>query len=215
MLKLCVLNKAGRLLNALRKKSKLLNMSCKVKLFNAFIRSIFSYCPLIWMNRNKTDMNRLEKIQERALRMVFNDNWATYDELLTRAKLPTLQNMWKTMLVTEVYKAHHKLSPTYISELFMCKDSDYDLRNNSPMVQPKCKSTKHGLNSLRYDVGKNRPQWTNATPLRYIWEDVPDKHTKPPQAIPPPPPPIRAHIHLPPARPPPITPFVEIPGGVL
>ena len=37
-------------------------------------------------------MKKLEKIQERALRIVFADRTATYQELLDKASLPSLVN---------------------------------------------------------------------------------------------------------------------------
>ncbi len=41
----------------------------KMKVFNAFIWTNLYYCPLVWMNKNRTDLARLEKVQKRALRL--------------------------------------------------------------------------------------------------------------------------------------------------
>ena len=48
----------------------------------AFINSQFSYCPLVWIFHSRTLNNHINKIHERALRMVYNDNISTYDKLL-------------------------------------------------------------------------------------------------------------------------------------
>ena len=40
-------------------------------LMNAFITSQFSYCPLVWMPHNRTVNYRINKIYEKALRLVY------------------------------------------------------------------------------------------------------------------------------------------------
>jgi hypothetical protein len=43
---------------------------------------------LIW---NKSNTSKLEKIQARALRFIYEDYESTYDELLEKAKVPSLK----------------------------------------------------------------------------------------------------------------------------
>ena len=51
-------------------------------LYNAFILSSLNYCPLIWMFCGKTANREVSKIHERALRILFNDHEASFEELL-------------------------------------------------------------------------------------------------------------------------------------
>ena len=45
----------------------------------AFIDSQFGYCPLVWIfHGNRTLNNTINKIQERALRLVYKDYHSTY-----------------------------------------------------------------------------------------------------------------------------------------
>ncbi len=60
-------------------------------IYHAFIEVNLNCCPLIWMNRNKTDMKHIENVQKRALIMVFNDHSSSYQEPLRRAKTCTLK----------------------------------------------------------------------------------------------------------------------------
>ncbi len=60
-----VCRKTGRQFNVFRRKSRLLNMSAKMQVFNAFVRTNLNHCTLVWIKRNKTDLGRLEKVQER------------------------------------------------------------------------------------------------------------------------------------------------------
>ena len=96
-------------------------------------------------------MGRIEKIQERALRMVYGDKSTDYMDLLKRAKIPSLETKWKRNLVLEVYKAVHNLAPIYIQDLFREKKVPYSFKASKILVQPKCKSTKKGLRSLTYE----------------------------------------------------------------
>ena len=145
-----VIKKCGRQLNALRRQSRLLNTRSKLKVFNSFVRANLNYCPLVWINRNKTDLARLEKVQERAIRLVFSDRTSDYADLLKRAGVPFVLTRWQRVLATEVFKALKGLSPPYIQQLFKEKNIKYDLRSSKILIQPKCNSTTHGLKSLSY-----------------------------------------------------------------
>ncbi len=113
-----VIRKCAFQLNALKWKSKILNTKTKMLIYHAFIEENLNYCPLIWMNRNKTDMKHIENVQKWGLGMVFNDYSSSYQELRKQAKICTLKIRWKKQLVTEVYNSNHNLTPPYITSLY-------------------------------------------------------------------------------------------------
>ncbi len=123
-------------------------------MFNAFIRANLNYSPLVWINRNKTHLARLETVQERAVWLIFNDKMSSYIDLLRRAGVPSVLIRWLRVLATKVYKALHGLSPLYIQNLFNEKKLPYNLRASKIIIQRKCNSTTHGLNSLTYQSVK-------------------------------------------------------------
>ena len=56
-------------------------------IMNAFITSQFSYCPYVWMFHSRTLNNRINKIHEKALRLVYkNETFFSFDDLLKRDK---------------------------------------------------------------------------------------------------------------------------------
>ncbi len=57
---------------------------------------------------------------------------------------------WQSILATEVFKTLQGISPPYIQDLFGEKGVPYNLRSSKSVIQPKCQSTTHGLNSLTY-----------------------------------------------------------------
>ena len=47
-------------------------------IMKTFIQSQFNYCPLTWMFHNRTLNNKINKLHERALRIVYKDNNSTF-----------------------------------------------------------------------------------------------------------------------------------------
>ncbi len=92
----------------------------------------------------------MENVQKRLLRNVYEDNESSYDELLLKSKLSTLEVQRYRFIATEVYKAVNKLTPIYIQELFEIKEQVYNLRDPIRTKVPKCSSVNYGLKSLRF-----------------------------------------------------------------
>ena len=55
-------------------------------ILKAFIESQFGYCPLVWMFYSRSLNNRINRLNERALRLVYKDPNLTFDELLRQDK---------------------------------------------------------------------------------------------------------------------------------
>ena len=73
--------KASRQINALKRVSKYLDENCRIMIYKTFISSNFDYCPVSWMFCGKANVDKLEKLQERALRFVFRDTTSSYENL--------------------------------------------------------------------------------------------------------------------------------------
>ncbi len=92
----------------------------------------------------------MENVQKRLLRNVYEDYESSYDELLLKSKLATLEVQRYRFIASEVYKALNNLSPIYIQELFEIKDLVYNLRDPIRSKVPKCSSLTYDLKSLRF-----------------------------------------------------------------
>ena len=62
--------KASQKIWAMSRLINYLNDSEKKMIFNALIKSQFSYCPLVWMFYSRQTNNMINKIHERALRVL-------------------------------------------------------------------------------------------------------------------------------------------------
>ena len=111
-------SRASRQINALRRISKFLSTSARLKIYKSYIYSNFSYCPLAWIFCGKVNSNKLEKLQERALRFVFKDLGSSYDDLLIRANMLPLSLFRLRFLAIEMYKCRTDSNTYYLNELF-------------------------------------------------------------------------------------------------
>ena len=75
---------ANKKLNALFRLAKYLDFDKKRLLFRTFLDSQFKYCPLIWMMHSRKANRDMNKIQERALRFIYNDYSSSFEELLEK-----------------------------------------------------------------------------------------------------------------------------------
>ena len=71
---------------------------------------------LLWNFCRSSDNKKLERIQERAFRAIYNRKSGTYDELPKSAKLPTLKNRGLQDIAILVYKVKNELCPSYTTE---------------------------------------------------------------------------------------------------
>ena len=109
---------ANQKLHALARISQYLNKDKLKILMRTFISSQFNYCPLIWMFHNRALNNKINKIHERALRLVYKNDSATFQELLEMDGAVTIHHKNLQRLAIEMFKVKNKLSPTPIQEIF-------------------------------------------------------------------------------------------------
>ena len=51
-------------------------------LFKAFVESQFKYCPIFCMFHSRRTNNKINRLHERALRITYDDDVSTFDQLL-------------------------------------------------------------------------------------------------------------------------------------
>ena len=157
-----VCKKAARQLNALARISNYLDVSARRTIYNSFVASNFNYCALVWHFCGVSNSNKMEKIQERCLRIVYKDYDSSYERLLEMANTTSLVISRLRILLLEAYKSIHHLNPKCISGLFEVKPTKYSLRNPVKLVQPIKRTSTYGLRSVSYTGAK---LWNDLSPL--------------------------------------------------
>ena len=100
-------------------------------LMKTFIGAQFNYCPLIWMFHSRTLNNQINKLHERALRLVYKDYISSFENLLNIDNTFTIHERNLQKLATEMYKIKNNLSPSFLSDIFPQSQNPYELRNKN------------------------------------------------------------------------------------
>ena len=94
--------------------------------------------------------NRINKLHERALRLVYIDYESTFEDLLTKGGSFTVHDYNIQTLAIESYKLYNNISQTIFGELFTRNNNGYYLRSKSDFVIPQIRTVLKGSNSIRY-----------------------------------------------------------------
>ena len=105
---------------------------------------------------------RINKIHERALRMVYNDQILSFTDLLEKSGSVKIHHRNLQQLAVEIYKALNNLSSSLMSDLFIFKDTGYNLRGANKLKYTTIKTTYYGSESISFLGPK-------------IWELVPQE----------------------------------------
>ena len=134
------LNAISRLRNAVSDKSKEI-------LIQSFIYANFNYCPLVWHFCQPSSIRKIEKIQERALRLLQNDYSSDYITLLHVANKPSMEIKRLRQLSIEIFKTIYNLNPSYMKEIFILNTQRGSESKNLYVQSHKAKN--YGENSLK------------------------------------------------------------------
>ncbi len=103
-----------------------------------YILSNFNYYPFVLHFSGIQNSRNMEKIQERASRIVYEDCESICDILLKKVNHDLLYIGYLRNMATEIFKALHGSSPIYMRDLFEEKDKIYNLHSTVSLEQPNC-----------------------------------------------------------------------------
>ena len=146
-----ICSKASKKLNALGHIATFMFFNKHRTLMKAFIESQLSYCPLIWMFHSRTMNNKINRIHERALRLVYSDHVSSFDELLKKDRSFSTHHRNIQSLSIEHYNFFHGLSPSIMKNVFHFNtDIPYNLRSRSERYSRNLKTVKYGTETISY-----------------------------------------------------------------
>ena len=150
-----ICQKASKKLHALFRVCKFMTQQKRRIIMKAFIESQFGYCPLIWIfHGNRALNNVMNKIQERALRLVYSDERSSYEDLLTKDGSYTIHHRNLQTLATEIYKFKHNVGPTILNDIFKLETNNYNLRNDLILETNNLNSVYNGTETVSYRAMK-------------------------------------------------------------
>ena len=120
----------------------------------------FNYCPLVWHFCSTISVKKIEKIQERALRILYNDFSSDYEFILNKYDKSTMEIKRLRTLALEVFKTLNNMNPEYMKEIFH-------------------KTTFSTHRPLNLEVNENHPTKYGNKSLRclgpHIWNSLPNQ----------------------------------------
>ena len=142
--------KANLKLHALSRISHLMNRDKLRVLMKAFIESQFSYCPLIWMFHSRYLNNKINKIHERALQLVYRDYNASFQQLLDMDNSVSVHQRNLQRLAVEMFKIKNNFSPSIMNTIFPLNDDSYNLRNKNLLKTGKVRTVYNGTETVTF-----------------------------------------------------------------
>ena len=114
--------------------------------------SQFNYCQLVWMCHNRKKSNKIYRLHERCLRLIYNDKKSSFEELLEIDSSASTHDRNLRTHAIEMYEIYHGISSAIMNEIFTRRhQNQYNLRNWTYFDVSKVKIVvNHGSESVRY-----------------------------------------------------------------
>ena len=115
----------------------------------SFIEAQFKCCLITWMFCSRSCDNTITKLQERALRLIYDDYESSFDGLFNKNKSFSIHHQNIQKLMIEVYKSLNKPSPdNYFDSIFTSKRRQDPQQND--LLVPSVKTVTKGKDSAKY-----------------------------------------------------------------
>ena len=149
--------KISSAIGALRRIRPLISQSTAVHIYNALIQPHFDYCAPVWDGLSFYLCEKLQKLQNRAARVILQANCEVNSSLLLETlKWDQLSRLslrrrrkQKAMMM---FKSLNGLGLVYLRELFSERDTHYDLRDSFRKLNLPKPRTNYLKRSFSYSV---------------------------------------------------------------
>ena len=183
-----ICRKVSSAIGALKRIRHFISANTALQIYNALILPHFDYCSPVWDCLSGQSSDKLQKLQNRAARVITKLPFDTSSNLLLDSlKWEKLSLRSKKQKALIMYKTIHDLAPEYLQRLFSQRDAEYNLRNLEGKVTLPKPNTNYLKRSFCYSgacLWNNLPQYLrNADSLgqfkRTIKQvsDLSDSHT--------------------------------------
>ena len=145
------IKRANSKIAIIKRNQHFLTFQQKKIVLSSFVHCHFSDAPLVWMFHSRELNNKINRVHKRALRILFNDEHSTFEELLKRDEAFTVHERNIQILLTEMFKAKNKLEPHLLQGIFEANSYEGPtLRNSSKYFsRPNVNTVRYGERSLQ------------------------------------------------------------------
>ena len=149
--------KANRALGLIKYSKKYLPSDALNKMYRGIVEPQLSYCCSVWGCCSNSKINVLQKIQNRAARIVTNSpHDASAAPLIQNLGWPTINNLIRKETATLTYKSLNSLAPAYMRKLFTkhSDDRERSLRSTETDLRLPLLKTVNGQKAFSYRGAK-------------------------------------------------------------
>ena len=140
-------------INAIKRVRHLVPLETLLTVYNALVQPHFDYCSAVWGNYSKGLSDKLQKLQNRAARIITFSNYDTNaDGLFKQLKWNTLDHQHKVSKLTLMYKVLNNETPNYLRAKFVNRSDtlSYSLRDTVGKLTVPLPRTEHYKRSFSY-----------------------------------------------------------------
>ena len=114
------------------------------------VKSQLNYCLLVSMFFPRSSSNLINKVQERALRITYNNQLTDFKSLLSNHNEITIHQRNLQVLMTEIYKIINHIAPPIMSSLFEIRVNTHNTRNFQVFSNESRRTVNYGLETICY-----------------------------------------------------------------
>ena len=149
--------KAASKTNLLYRISKRLTFSTKKIIYNTIVLPNLQYCSTIYFTCNQEEIEKMQKIQNRAMRLILNCEYRTHREwMLKTLNWLSIDQMIKFNVLIYIYKMINGLLPKYLGDnLIFTRDAhtrNTRQRTNNELRLPNFKYETTKKNMFYYGI---------------------------------------------------------------
>lgn len=144
--------KLGQKVNVISRLRKELTAGQKAMLYKTIIEPHFTYCASVLFLATKTEIDRMQSIQNKCMRNILGVNrFTSSDYLLDTLKLMSVQQIITFRTMIFIYKIIHGQAPKYLTDKIKMKNENHDrLLRNHGQIELSNSSKACSQNSLFY-----------------------------------------------------------------
>ena len=144
------IKKANSKIASIKRNQHFLTFQQKKIVLSSFVHCHFSYAPLAWMFHSREINHKINRVHERALRILYNDELSSFMELLKKDGGFTVHERNIQKLLTEMFKAKNNIEPHLLQGIFEANTYEGPtLRHSKYFSRPNVNTVKYGEKSLQ------------------------------------------------------------------
>ena len=126
------------------------NKKTKKVTFHSFVKGQFNYCPLLCMFSTRSVNHKINRLREKGLKVLLNDETSTFKDTLSKSNDTTIHVNNIQKLIIEFYKYLYSHPVPIMKEAFAKRVFRYNPRRCRESPSPNHKAEIHGTDAIVY-----------------------------------------------------------------